>query len=120
MGLEAHQTPSKGAFRVKDWIRREQQLAEAVLPNYGGPVLSTTKVHYELANRIDAINCGGIGAMHALVGRWGLAKEIDRRLGLLKLHMPYHESDQHRVQRSGRRPDTGRHRTAPQRPSVPR
>jgi len=102
MGLEAHQTPSKGAFRVKDRIRRkiaaekrriEQQLAEAVLPNYGGPVLSTTKVHYELADRIEAIGCGGIGAMHALVGRWGLAKEIDRCLGLLKLHMPYHESD---------------------------
>ena len=31
--------------------------------------------------------------MHALVGHWGLAKEIDKRLELLKIHMPYHESD---------------------------
>lgn len=71
----------------------ERQLAEAVVPNYGMPVLSATKVHYELADKVEAIGCGGIGAMHALVGRWGLAKEIDRRLGLLKIHMPYHESD---------------------------
>ena len=71
----------------------ERQLAEAVIPNFGKPVLSATKVHYELADRVEAIGCGGIGAMHALVGRWGLAKEIDKRLGLLKIHMPYHESD---------------------------
>lgn len=71
----------------------EQQLAQAVKVNWGGPVLGTTQVHYELADRVQAIGCGGIGAMQALVARWGLAKQIDKRLGLLKVHMPYHESD---------------------------
>ncbi len=71
----------------------EQQLAESVVPNYGGPVLGDAKVHYELSDKVEAIGCGGIGAAHRLVGRWGLAEQIDQHLDLLKLHMPYHESD---------------------------
>ena len=31
--------------------------------------------------------------MHLLVGKLGLAEAIDRHLGLLKLHFPYHDSD---------------------------
>jgi hypothetical protein len=36
---------------------------------------------------------GGIGAIHLLVRQLGLAEAIDRRLELLKIHLPYHESD---------------------------
>jgi hypothetical protein len=36
---------------------------------------------------------GGIGAVHRLVTKLGLAEEIDERLQLLKVHLPYHESD---------------------------
>ena len=36
---------------------------------------------------------GGIGAFHHMVRRVGLVKEIDRHLHLLKVHLPYHESD---------------------------
>ena len=36
---------------------------------------------------------GGIGAIHKMVKRIGLDKEIDNRLELLKVHLPYHESD---------------------------
>ncbi len=36
---------------------------------------------------------GGIGAMHLLARRTGLIDEIDARLHLLKIHLPYHESD---------------------------
>ncbi len=71
----------------------EQQLADAVMPNFSGPVLGKTKVHYELAERVEAIGCGGIGAIDSLVGHWGLAKEIDDRLHLLKINVPYYESD---------------------------
>ena len=39
------------------------------------------------------IACGGIGAIHLLVQELGLAEAIDRRLQVLKIHMPYHESD---------------------------
>ncbi len=37
---------------------------------------------------------GGIGVMRRLVSRLGLVREIDRRLNLLKWHLPYRESDQ--------------------------
>ncbi len=70
-----------------------QKLAEAVIPNFDKPVLSTANVQYELADRVEAISNGGIGVIHKLVGHWGLAKEIDKRLDLLKIHMPYFESD---------------------------
>src|SRR5208283_3548840 len=40
-----------------------------------------------------ALNYGGIGAIHLMGQRLGLAEEIDGRLKLLKRHLPYHESD---------------------------
>jgi len=46
-----------------------------------------------MSSRVEAINCGGIGAFHALVQRLGLPDEIDKSLHLLKVHLPYHESD---------------------------
>ena len=36
---------------------------------------------------------GGIGAIHLLARKLGLIDAIDRRLHLLKIHLPYHESD---------------------------
>ena len=52
-----------------------------------------TNRQYEMSDRIRAMNYGGIGAIHEFVQRIGLANEIDRRLHLLKIHLPYHESD---------------------------
>jgi hypothetical protein len=46
-----------------------------------------------MAERTRAIPCGGIGAFHVLAERVGLINEINRRLHLLKAHLPYHESD---------------------------
>ena len=56
-------------------------------------MLGTGKVHYEVGANTDATSCGGIAAVHRLVTRLGLAQEIDRKLKLLKVHLPYHESD---------------------------
>ena len=56
-------------------------------------MLKATNIHYEMAERTAAMSCGGIGAMHTLVERLGLVKDIDRNLHLLKVHLPYHESD---------------------------
>ncbi len=36
---------------------------------------------------------GGIGLVHQLVRHLGLARAIDQRLHLFKIHLPYHESD---------------------------
>ena len=51
------------------------------------------KIHYEVAQRTGAVSCGGLGAMHTLAQRLGLVQEIDAHLRLLKVHLPYHESD---------------------------
>jgi hypothetical protein len=57
------------------------------------PMLSGSNIHYEMAEKTRAIGCGGIGAMHLLAQRIGLVDAINRDLHLLKVHLPYHESD---------------------------
>jgi DDE family transposase len=57
------------------------------------PMLTASNIHYEFAERGRGIACGGIGAIHLLVRRLDLAEAIDRKLHLLKIHLPYHESD---------------------------
>jgi hypothetical protein len=57
------------------------------------PVITASNIHYEVANKIRAIPCGGIGAIHLMVRKLGLAEAIDERLHLLMFHFPYHESD---------------------------
>jgi hypothetical protein len=57
------------------------------------PALTASNLHCEIADRTRAIACGGIGLMHRLVQRLELDKLLNERLSLLKLHLPYHESD---------------------------
>jgi hypothetical protein len=86
---------------VKEKIRRQiarakariaRRLAEAVHPNEEGPVMQG-KPRYELSDKARANPWGGIGAIHRLVMKLGLPAHIDESLRLLKLHVPYHESD---------------------------
>src|SRR5947199_438671 len=56
-------------------------------------MLSASNIHYEMAERAGAMNCGGIGAMHLMVQSLGLVEDMDRNLHLLKVHLPYHESN---------------------------
>ena len=57
------------------------------------PMLKASNIQYEMAEQAQGMNCGGIGAMHLLVQRLGLVEDLDRTLALLKVHLPYHESD---------------------------
>jgi len=56
-------------------------------------MMTARNIHYEIAERGRGICVGGIGAMHTLVRQIGLIEAIDRGLDLLKIHLPYHESD---------------------------
>ena len=56
-------------------------------------MFKASNIHYEIAERVQGIPCGGIGAMHLMVQRLGLIEEINENLSLLKVHLPYHESD---------------------------
>ena len=57
------------------------------------PMITASNIDYQIADRTRAIAAGGLGAMHLVARKLGLAEAIDRRLQLLKVHLPYHESD---------------------------
>jgi len=57
------------------------------------PMLTASNLHYEFSSRLHGLAWGGIGAVHLLARRSGLIAALDRRLHLLKVHLPYHESD---------------------------
>ena len=73
--------------------RIERRLDKTNLRGCSRPMMTARNIHYEIGERSRGLGVGGLGAMHALVRRLGLIDAIDRRLELLKIHLPYHESD---------------------------
>jgi len=57
------------------------------------PMLGRANIHYEMADRTRGIACGGVALILRLVLWCGLRSRIDRALSLLRVHLPYHESD---------------------------
>jgi hypothetical protein len=57
------------------------------------PVMSSNNIHYEMGEKTQGLSYGGIGAIHQMVNRLGLPQEINRNVPLLKIHVPYWESD---------------------------
>jgi len=56
-------------------------------------MLRAGNIHYDVAGRVRGLAAGGVGAVHLLAKRTGLIEAIDQNLHLLKIHLPYHESD---------------------------
>jgi Transposase DDE domain group 1 len=73
--------------------RIERRIDKKDLRGCEQPMMTARNIHYEIADRARGISHGGIGTMHALASQLGLIEAIDRRLHLLKIHLPYHESD---------------------------
>jgi len=73
--------------------RIQHRLRERHWPDQPKPMFSASNIHYELADRAGGIGCGGIGLMHMVARRTGLIEALDANVHLLKLHLPYHESD---------------------------
>ncbi len=73
--------------------RIERRLDKSKLGDCTQPVMSAANIQFDVAERTHGMSYGGLGAMVLLVRRLGLAEAIDRRLRLLKIHLPYHESD---------------------------
>ena len=103
MSIAKHASPRTAeGFRVNARIRQQlarrkrriqKRLDKSDLRGCAQPMLTARNIHYELGDRGRGVVYGGIGAMHLLVRKLGLAEAIDRRLHLLKIHLPYHESD---------------------------
>ncbi len=73
--------------------RLQRRLDKANVRGCDRPMLTASNIHYETSGRVRGINHGGIGALHALARQLGLIDALDRRLHVLKIHLPYHESD---------------------------
>jgi len=85
----------KGSIRKKlaRAKRRIKRRLERPGGNGGRPMFAGTNVRYELADRVRGITVGGIGLVHRLAQETGLVDAIDRNVHVLKIHLPYHESD---------------------------
>src|SRR5438132_5686486 len=94
--------PVTKGFRVNAKVRKrlarrkrriQKRLDKADLRGCSQPMITASNIRYEIGARGRGIGYGGIGAMHLLVRKLGLAEAIDRRLHLVLIHLPYHESD---------------------------
>jgi len=76
---------------------RKQRIARRLKPRgwpeQGQPMFSGSNIYYEMADKGQAVSCGGIGAIHLLVQKIGLVERLNERVTVLKRHLPYHESD---------------------------
>jgi hypothetical protein len=57
------------------------------------PIFEGGNVGFEVAGRAVGTAYGGVGLVHQLAQRVDLPGEINRRLSLFKIHLPYFESD---------------------------
>jgi len=94
--------PVTEGFRVNARIRQklarcksrlQRRLDKKDLRGCDKPMITARNIQYELGDRGRGIVYGGIGLMHLLARKLGMAEAIDSRLHLLKLNLPYHESD---------------------------
>jgi hypothetical protein len=73
--------------------RRIKRRLDGTREDMGRPMFRTESLRLEMGDKVRAIGTGGIGLVHRLAEQTGLVDAIDRRLHLLKIHRPYHESD---------------------------
>lgn len=57
------------------------------------PMFGSGKVHFEVGANTEAMSFGGMAPIHRLVTKLGLPEQINAAVNLLKVHLPYHESD---------------------------
>ncbi len=86
---------SKSRSRIER--NRKRRIERRLRPkNWSGqdePMLGASNIHYDLSERTRGVGVGGIGAIHKFALASGLVKAIDERVDVLKVHLPYHESD---------------------------
>lgn len=71
----------------------ERRLDKAILGDCSQPVFRGRNIHYDISRRVRGLAFGGIGAFLLLAQKIGLIDAINRGLSLLKIYLPYHESD---------------------------
>lgn len=87
MKTSRHQKVARRKRRIEQRLRPRTWKAQA------RPMYRASNIQYEHSDRVRGLASGGIGAMHRLAQRSGLVDAIDRQVEVLKVHLPYHESD---------------------------
>jgi hypothetical protein len=73
--------------------RIEQRLRARTWSAQASPMYRARNIQYAHSDRVRGLASGGIGAMHQLAQHTGLVDAIDRHVQVLKVALPYHESD---------------------------
>jgi hypothetical protein len=97
LGLQIETRNTERAFQMNRTIRRllarrKQKILARLEPVIGGrepqvegqPELTTQRIHYEMAERTQAIPCGGIGAVHQMVRSLGVLATCVRRRMIIR------------------------------------
>jgi hypothetical protein len=82
-----HQNVARRKRRIEQRLRPTTWTAQAT------PMYRARNIQYEHSDRVRGLASGGIGAMHRLAQHTGLEDAINARVEVLKVHLPYHESD---------------------------
>jgi hypothetical protein len=82
-----HQTIARRKRRIERRLRPRTWTAQST------PMYRASNIQYEHSDRVRGLASGGIGAMQRLAQHTGLVAAIDRHVEVLKVHLPYHESD---------------------------
>jgi len=82
-----HQNVARRKRRIERRLHPRTWKAQAT------PMYRARHIQYEHSDRVRGLASGGIGAMHRLALHTGLVDAIDRHLEVLKVALPYHESD---------------------------
>ena len=90
-----------GGFRVNVKVRqqlrkRKRKLLRRISVKQGkrqSPMIRPTTTKIELAEKQQAVTCGGIAAIIELVKTLGLRNELNKAASVLKVHLPYDEAD---------------------------
>jgi len=78
---------------ARDKRKLQTRLAPKAWADQPEPMFQAVNLHYEMSEKSRAIGFGGIGAIHTMVTRLGLDQAINQNVPLLKVHVPYFESD---------------------------
>ena len=78
---------------LRDKQNLEKRLERKHYTDQPKPMFNDSNIVYEIAERTRAIGYGGIGAIHTMVCKLRLDRDINKNVELLAFHVPYHESD---------------------------
>jgi len=82
-----HQKIARRKRRIERRLRPRTWTAQPT------PMYRARNIQYEHSARVRGLASGGIGAMQQLAQHTGLVEAIDRHVEVLKVALPYHESD---------------------------